>query len=91
MYGPAVGEVTVNGPTMNGDHQNVKNDTSGFTIDVNPQPGAAAGDSTGPALPPGGARARTRTQEFSNFQMYGSASRSAAHWTVSSFAPSGTM
>ncbi|MFD4282584.1 hypothetical protein ACFWQ1_18005, partial [Streptomyces albidoflavus] len=53
VYGPAVGEVTVNGPTMNGDHQNVKNDTSGFTIDVNPHPGAAAGDSTGPALPPG--------------------------------------
>lgn len=34
--GPAVGEVTVNGPTMNGNHQNVKNDTSTFKININP-------------------------------------------------------
>lgn len=34
--GPAVGEVTINGLTMNGNHQNVKNDTSTFEININP-------------------------------------------------------
>ncbi len=33
--GPAVGEVTIHGLTMNGNHH-VKNDTSTFTIDINP-------------------------------------------------------
>ncbi|KPC95471.1 hypothetical protein ADL27_08950, partial [Streptomyces sp. NRRL F-6602] len=34
--GPAVGEVTINGLTLNGNHQNVKNDTSTFKININP-------------------------------------------------------
>ncbi|MER7060604.1 Secreted glycosyl hydrolase [Streptomyces albidoflavus] len=34
--GPAVGEVTINGLTLNGNHQNVKNDTSTFKIDITP-------------------------------------------------------